>query len=156
MQTMKSKSNPDTPSADSSGARRASEESAANLTPPNPEVCAQPPRRRFTASYKRTIVERAETCQNNGEVGALLRQEGLYSSHLSNWRRLYREGALQSLNAQKRGPKTSPDAAKLREITVLEKKVAKLERELEKAHTIIDVQKKLSIMLSALPKPEES
>jgi transposase len=142
--------------ADSSGARRASEESAENSAIPDPEVSEKRQRRRFTAQYKRSIVEQAEACQNAGDVGALLRREGLYSSSLSSWRRQYRQGALDSLNAQTRGPKPRPDAARHREVSRLEKRVAKLEHELVKAHTIIDVQKKLSILLANLPDQEKS
>jgi transposase len=142
--------------ADSSEARRASEESAEKLIPPNPEISEKRPRRRFTAKYKRSIVEQADACQNAGEVGALLRREGLYSSSLSSWRRQYRQGALDSLNARTRGPKPRPDAARHREVSRLEKRVAKLEHELIKAHTIIDVQKKLSVLLGNLPVQEES
>ena len=142
--------------AESSGARRASEESAATPTIPDPEVSEKRQRRRFTARYKRSIVEQAEACQNTGDVGALLRREGLYSSSLSSWRRQYRQGALDSLNAQPRGPKPRPNAMQHREVSHLEKRVAKLEHELVKAHTIIDVQKKLSALLANLPDEEES
>jgi transposase-like protein len=142
--------------ADSSGARRASEESAEIPTIPDPEVSEKRQRRRFTAQYKRSIVEQAEACQNTGDVGALLRREGLYSSSLSSWRRQYRQGALDSLNAQARGPKPRPDATRRREVSRLEKRVAKLEHELVKAHAIIDVQKKLSVLLANLSDQEES
>ena len=87
---------------------------------------------------------RRDRCQHPGEIGALLRREGLYSSHLSTWRRLRREGVLQGLSAQQRGPKRNAAATEQREIAHLQKQVSKLEHELKKAHTIIDVQKKLS------------
>ena len=142
--------------ADSSRARRAREESAENLNPPNPEVATDPPRRAFTAQYKLSIVEQADACQRPGEVGALLRREGLYSSHLTNWRRLKRQGALQSLGTQPRGPKPSDSTSNTKTISSLERKVARLEKELEKAHTIIDVQKKLSVLLSNEPEQENT
>lgn len=137
---------------DSKRARRASEESP----PPDPEVEVKTARRRFTTRYKLSILEQADRCQHPGEIGALLRREGLYSSHLSTWRRLRREGALQGLSPQQRGPKPNVAAAEQREIARLQKQVAKLEDELDKAHTIIDVQKKLSALLSTIPKDEGS
>lgn len=138
---------------DSKRARRASGESPSL---PDPEVEVKAGRRRFTTQYKLSIVEQADRCQHPGEIGALLRREGLYSSHLSTWRRLRREGALQGLSAQPRGPKPNVAAAEQREIARLQKQVSKLERELEKAHTIIDVQKKLSALLSTIPKDEST
>ena len=138
---------------DSKRARRASEESPSL---PDPEVEVKAGRRRFTMQYKLSIVEKADQCRHPGEIGALLRREGLYSSHLSTWRRLRREGALQGLSAQQRGPKPNAAAAEQREIVRLQKQVSKLEHELEKAHTIIDVQKKLSVLLSTLPRDESS
>ena len=134
-------------------ARRASEESP---SPPDPEVEVKSRRRRFTTRYKLSILEQADRCQQPGEIGALLRREGLYSSHLSTWRRHRQEGVLQGLGPQQRGPKPNAVAAEQREIARLQKQVSKLEHELEKAHTIIDVQKKLSVMLSTIPKDESS
>jgi len=134
-------------------ARRASEESP---SPPDSEVEVKAGRRRFTTRYKLSILEQADQCQHSGEIGALLRREGLYSSHLSTWRRLRREGVLQGLRPQQRGPKPNAAASEQREIARLQKQVSKLEDELEKAHTIIDVQKKLSAMLSTICKDENS
>ena len=138
---------------DSKEARRATGESPSL---PDPEVEVKAGRRRFTARYKLSIVEQADRCQHPGEIGALLRREGLYSSHLSSWRRQRREGLLQGLSPQQRGPKPNAAAAEQREIVRLQKQVSKLEHELEKAHTIIDVQKKLSALLSTIPKDESS
>ena len=138
---------------DSEGARRATEESPSL---PDPEVEVKAGRRRFTSQYKLSILKQADHCQHPGEIGALLRREGLYSSHLSTWRRLRREGVLQGLSPQQRGPKPDAAAAGQREIVRLQKQVSKLEHELEKAHTIIDVQKKLSVLLSTIPKDEDS
>ena len=138
---------------DSKRARRASEESP---SPPDPEVEVKAGRRRFTSQYKLSILEQVDQCQHSGEIGALLRCEGLYSSHLSTWRRLRREGALEGLSPRQRGPKPHAAAAEQREIARLQKQVSKLEHELEKAHTIIDVQKKLSALLSTIPKDESS
>jgi len=134
-------------------ARRASEGSPAV---PDSEVAVNTGRRRFTRQYKLLILEQADQCRHAGEIGALLRREGLYSSHLSTWRRLRREGVLQGLNSRRRGPKPDAAAAEQREIARLQKRVSTLEHELQKAHTIIDVQKKLSVMLSTIPDDETS
>ena len=80
----------------------------------------------------------------------------MYSSHLSTWRRLRREGTLQALKNNKRGPKPTLDPAERRELEQLRRRNAKLEHELEKARTIIDVQKKLSSILAAMPDDKES
>jgi transposase len=156
MLEMKPKNN-DTPSAsDLQGARRATGEALAGKSSvPDPQVVAQSKRRRFTSKYKLSILEKADQCTGLGEVGALLRREGLYSSHLSTWRKARRDGTLQALAPHKRGPKSNPDAAQAREIATLQKQVNKLQGELSKAHTIIDVQKKLSTILAALPNENE-
>ncbi len=120
-------------------------------TQPDPEVNAKLERRHFNAAYKRSIVEQADRCQEPGGIGALLRREGLYSSHLSDWRRAQRDGELQSTKARSRGPAASEQTAERRQIARLEAQNARLEKELEKARTIIDVQKKLSALLSMNP-----
>jgi transposase len=115
--------------------------------PPDPEVVAKPTRRQFTAAYRLRILEEADRCTEPGEVGRLLRREGLYSSHLTAWRKARRKGSLQGLSSKKRGAKPSgrnPLDAKVRE---LEAKVARLERELHTAHTILDVQGKVAGLL---------
>ena len=114
---------------------------------PDPEVVAKPKRRRFTAEYRLRILEEAERCVGAGEVGQLLRREGLYSSHLANWRKARDEGALRGLRSKKRGAKPTtcnPLEPKVRE---LEAKVARLEKDLHKAHTILDVQEKVAGLL---------
>ncbi len=93
------------------------------------------------------IVEEAERCREPGDVGRLLRREGLYSSHLTAWRKARRDGALRGLSSKKRGAKpkaTNPLAPRVRE---LEAKVVHLEKELHKAHTILDVQGKVAGLL---------
>ena len=111
---------------------------------PSAGVPAKPKRRRFSAEFKARIVEEADACTEAGEVTALLRREGLYSSHLANWRRQYRRGAAAGL-AQRRGPKgKDPLVAENEE---LERKVARLEHRLQQAEKIIEVQKKLSELL---------
>ena len=123
---------------------------------PDPQVETKEPRRAFTTKYKLSILAQADECENAGDIGALLRREGLYSSHLSNWRRLRRDGTLQALEPKQRGPKAALPPAERRELEQLRRRNAKLERELEKAHTIIDVQKKLSVLMSTLPEDEPS
>lgn len=113
---------------------------------PDPEVLARPQRRRFSAAFKARIVEEAEGCTEPGEIGALLRREGLYSSQLSKWRQLYRAGALQALRDDKRGRKATKhpledDVARLR------KHNERLQGRLEQAEAIIEIQKKLAAML---------
>ena len=92
---------------------------------PDPEVVAKPNRRRFTAEYRLRVLEEADRCTGSGEVGRLLRREGLYSSHLANWRKARRDGALRGLQSKKRGAKpkaSNPLELKVRE---LEAKVAR-------------------------------
>ena len=109
--------------------------------PPDPEVVARAKRRTFTAAYKLRILEEVDKCDQPGQIGALLRREGLYSSHLSTWRRQRRQGQLQGLTPKKRGRKADPQAA---EMTALRKENEQLRARLEQAELIIDVQKKLS------------
>ncbi len=119
----------------------------ASLGGPDSEVLAKPKRRRFTAEYRLRILEEVERCTGAGEVGQLLRREGLYSSHLANWRKARREGALRGLRSKKRGAKpkaSNPLELKVRE---LEAKVARLEKDLHTAHTILDVQGKVAGLL---------
>jgi transposase len=111
--------------------------------PSDPEVPPRAERRRFSAEYKLSILKQADACREPGELGALLRREGLYSSLLSVWRRQRDEGALGHLS-RRRGPKSRrPDPR----ITELERENRRLRRELEQARTIIDVQKKVSTLL---------
>lgn len=113
---------------------------------PDPEVSALPKRRRFSADYKARIVEEAEGCTESGAVGALLRREGLFSSHLSEWRKLYRAGALQALRDDKRGRKTTKHPLE-EENDRLRKQNERLATRLERAETIIEIQKKVATML---------
>ena len=133
------------------GARRATGETPTELpvpTPtPNPEVHPGATRRRFSAKYKRSILDQVDQCNNHGDIGALLRREGLYSSHLTNWRRQRDTGALAGLSAQTRGRKPDPAAAERHEIAKLKRENERLQLKLKKAHTIIEFQKKLSEIL---------
>ena len=116
-------------------------------TAPDPEVSDKPRRRRFTAEYKLKILREVDAC-GPGEQGALLRREGLYSSHLLVWRRQRENGELAGLEPKRRGrkPTRRRDPAAL-EIEKLKKENARLQRRLEQAELIIDVQKKVATML---------
>ena len=108
---------------------------------------AKPTRRQFTAEYRLRILEEADRCTRPGEVARLLRREGLYTSHLSAWRKARRQGSLQGLTPKKRGAKPAqpnPLSAKVRQ---LEAKVARLEKKLATAHTILEVQGKVAGLL---------
>ena len=121
-------------------------------TRPDPEVVPKAERRRFSAEYKRRILQEAEACTQPGEVGALLRREGLYSSHLTTWRQQRRRGELQGLTPAQRGRKADPQAA---EIARLQRENERLKAQLERAELIIDVQKKLSQMLGLPETPSD-
>jgi len=132
------------------GARRASEAGDRwpfDEPPPDPEVPEKPERRKFTAEYKLRILAEAEACETPGEVGALLRREGLYSSHLSRWRSRQRAGALGALTPKKRGPEPDQSVPFKKRINDLERENAQLRKKLAQAETIIDVQKKVSGLL---------
>jgi transposase-like protein len=106
---------------------------------PNPEVQPKAERRRFSAAYKRRIVAEAEQCQY-GELGALLRREGLTYAQIGQWRKAVAEGTVDT----KRGPTANPNRAEMRR---LEAENARLKRQLERAEAIIDAQKKLARLL---------
>ena len=108
------------------------------------QVVPRTKRRRFTASYKLKIVQEADQCTESGQISALLRREGLYSSNLSTWRRQKARGELSGLSAVKRGPKVDEAA---RQIEKLKRENQRLRKKLDQAETIIDVQKKLSKLL---------
>lgn len=112
---------------------------------PDPEVVPRAKRRRFTAGYKLSVVEEADRCSEPGEVGALLRREGLYSSHLSNWRRQRAEGQLRALAERKRGRKSQEQ--QVHELDELRREKEQLQVRLQQAELIIEVQKKLSQLL---------
>jgi transposase-like protein len=117
----------------------------------NPEVAEKASRRRFTAEYKRRISLEAERCTQPGEIGALLRREGLYSSVLQRWRRQLREESLSSSKKSSSAPSPAkpspakPSAAK--EIASLKRENERLKERLRQAELIIDVQKKVSEMM---------
>ena len=124
-----------------------------------PEVPEKASRRRFDASYKLRILEEADGCTEPGQLGELLRREGLYSSHLTTWRKQRDEGALDGLREKKRGRKSKRRDAKDQELARLRREKQKLEERLRQAETIIEVQKKVSEILGiplASPDDENS
>ena len=127
--------------------------------PPDPEVPARHVKRRFTTAYKLDILRRADACHRSGELGALLRKEGLYSSHLVTWRR-QREHGLRPKTRGRKPTSTDPRVKTLeREKTALATENRRLERRLQRAETIIAFQKKvaelLGIPLKPLPSDED-
>jgi transposase-like protein len=116
-------------------------------TPPDPELVERPKRRRFTAEYKLEILERAEACTRPGEIGELLRREGLYTSHLTAWRKQRKNGALKEL-AKPRGRK--PADRRDREIAELRARAQRAEAELEKAKKVIEIQGNVSALLEQM------
>jgi len=117
---------------------------------PDPEVRPKAQRRQFTAEYKQRILDEADACTTPAQRGALVRREGLYSSHLTTWRRQRAHGILDGLAPKKRGVKPDPLAL---ENAQLRCEIKRLEQQLQRAETIIEVQKKLSQLLSV---PTES
>ncbi len=103
-------------------------------------------RRTFTAAYKARIVKEAQTCAESGQIGALLRREGLYSSAITLWRRQYQSGALRALKDDKRGRKPIRDARD-QELERLRSEIGRLNKKLLQAELIIDIQKKVAALL---------
>jgi transposase len=133
------------------GARRASGVSPARGAvergrAADPEVAAKAKRRQFSAEYKLRIVREAAAAKTPGEIGALLRREGLYSSHLADWRRQRERGELAGLSA-KRGRKPEPVNPLAKRVAELEHEKRRLERKLEQAELLLDIQKKASRLL---------
>ena len=136
------------------GARRATGASGPSATlraaTPDPEVPAKVQRRQFTAEYRRRVLKEADACKKHGALGALLRREGLYSSHLVNWRRQREQGELVAGRARKRGPVPKPVDPRVRQ---LESENRRLQRKLARAETIITLQKKVAEILGIPLKP---
>ena len=114
---------------------------------PDPELVEGPQRRRYTAAYKLRIVQEADACTQPGEVGALLRREGLYTSHLTYWRKQRDAGALREL-ARPRGRK--PADRRDREIAELRARAERAEAELQKARRVISIQGNVSALLEQM------
>jgi transposase-like protein len=120
---------------------------------PNPEVVVTAKRRQFSAAYKLRILQEADDCQQAGQVGALLRREGLYSSHLSKWRQQRDAGQLHGLQDQKRDRQTERQAS---QVVQLQRENERLRRQLHQAELIIEAQKKLSALFGlSVTEPDE-
>ena len=120
------------------------------VSAPDPEVSASSGRRRFSAAYKARIVREADACSQFGETGALLRREGLFSSHLTEWRRQYRKGAESALTDDKRGRKAAKDPL-AEENQRLGRELERTQKKLRQAEIIIEFQKNLCEILGISP-----
>lgn len=146
------------PAGPTQGARRATGVGPAgggrrdsNVVPPDPEVPVHKRRRKLTAHYKLRILREAEQCTRPGEIGALLRREGLYSSSLTRWRRQRDAGILKAMTPKKRGRKSTEKNPLSEEVARLQKENQHLREKLWQAERIIDVQKKVSEILGTDP-----
>jgi transposase len=120
------------------------------------EVRAKSQRRRYTAAYKTKILREISACKERGEVGAILRREGLYSSHVAAWRAARDRGELASAEPKKRGPKPKVAHASEKENAQLRRQVVRLEKQLEHAQALIEIQKKVAALLgNPIPDDDE-
>ncbi len=119
------------------------------------EVLAKAKRRRFTLEYKRRILREADRCRKRGELGALLRREGLYSSHLSVWRAAREQGKLGGQGTRKRGPEARPPDPRDKKIAEQGREIARWQQRAERAEALVEVQKKLSALLGIDPHPTD-
>jgi transposase-like protein len=111
------------------------------------EVVAKAVRRRFTAEYKRQIVREADRCTKPGEIGALLRREGLYSSHVVTWRAARDRGELEGLSPRKRGPKPTPVDPRDQRITEIARSEERWRKRAERAEALVELQKQIAALL---------
>lgn len=125
-------------------------------SPPDPEVPEKKPRRNFTAKYKLRILAEADACTQKGQLGALLRREGLYSSNLATWRRQRKKGLLKAMTPKKRGRKRKEKNPLTKKVAQLEKENRRLQQKLKKAELIIEAQKKMSEILGIAQNLDES
>jgi len=129
-------------------------ESRRTVSAPDPEVAATAKRRQFSSKEKHSILAAADRCTEVGQIGALLRREGIYSSQLATWRRQREVSERTALEPRQRGRKANPAIAEAPRVVELSKENERLRRKLAQAHTIIDVQKKLCTLLG-LPTAED-
>ncbi len=128
--------------------------SSSSRVVPDPELAERPRRRRFSAEYKLRILRTAEACGRRGEIGAMLRREGLYTSHLTAWRKQRDAGALEGLTPRKRGPRgPSPEQV---ELGALRRRLERTEADLETARRVIEVQGNVSALLEDLLAPKSA
>ena len=128
----------------------------ASVSTPDPEVPGNKPRRRFTGRYKLRILQQADACIEAGQLGALLRREGLYSSNLNLWRRQREQGLLSAMEPRKRGRRPKEKNLLAQRVAQLERENQRLQGKLRKAVNIIEVQKKNSEMLGIAQNLEDS
>ena len=131
------------------------EQSNARISVPEVEVLAKAERRRFTLEYKRQILKEADGCRQPGELGALLRREGLYSSHIAAWRAARARGELSGTAPKKRGPKAAPPNPDAKRILQLERENRRLQARAERAEALVELQKKVAALLGTLPTPSD-
>jgi transposase len=142
------------------GARRATGVTPAGveehrMSVPDPEVPEKKARRKFTAKYKLQILQEADACSEPGQMGVLLRREGLFSSNLATWRKQRDEGLLNALSPKKRGRKEKEKNPLSQKVAELERENERLRKKLKKAEIIIEVQKKISEILGISQEPGE-
>ncbi len=136
------------------GDRRESAGASSSGVVPDPELAERPRRRRFGAEYKLRVLREAEACTRKGEIGAMLRREGLYTSHLTAWRKQRDAGALEGLAPRKRGPRgPSPEQV---ENEALRRRLDRTEADLETARRVIEVQGNVSALLEDLLAPRSA
>ena len=123
---------------------------------PDPEVQGRAKRRRFSSEYKLKIVREAAACRESGQIGALLRREGLYASMLADWRRQFERGGKHALQSKQRGPKAKEKNPLAGRVAELERDKRKLERRLAEAEAVIDFQKKVHELLGIPLKRRDS
>ena len=128
----------------------------AMISAPDPEVPELKPHRNFTAKYKLRMLAEADRCSRPGELGAMLRREGLYSSNLTTWRRQREKGLLQAMSPKKRGRKHKEKNPLASRVAQLEKENRRLEQKLKQAELIIEAQKKMSEILCIAQNLSES
>jgi transposase-like protein len=121
------------------------------------EVSAKATRRKFTAEEKRRILKAADACKERGELGALLRREGIYSSHLSTWRAAAAKRELEALAPRKRGPQAKQIDPRDRKLVEAEREIARWKKRAERAEAVVELQKKVSEILGIrLPDSDEN
>src|SRR5437763_7918602 len=134
------------------GARRATGDSpSAAAVAGETEVVAKARRRRFTAEYKRRILREADRCTHPGEIGVLLRREGLYSSHLTTWRAARDRGELAGLAPKPRGPKATPPDPRDKKLAEQEREITRWKQRAERAEALVELQKKVAALLGTTP-----